>query len=252
MAVIPTSDGALRNRPKKTALLAAQRIVADITSKGLQPGDVLPPEREMLVTLGIARGTLREALRLLEVHGVITLRSGPKGGPVVSSPGFHDLASTLALTMHLNNTPFSAIVGARQLVEPVLASEACDHMDDDAIEELSDCIDVMRSSMSDDDVFFNEDHRFHSLIANGSGNPLLGQIITSLGWISDGRALGVVYTIRRRNAIVKIHTSIFDAIAAGSRKNASAQMREHMDEYEQYLRKRFPEVLGRVIRWDGF
>ena len=64
------------SRPPKAAMLVAQRIVRDIVPGGLRPGDVLPPERAMLATYETGRGTLREALRLLEFQGVITLKPG--------------------------------------------------------------------------------------------------------------------------------------------------------------------------------
>ena len=62
-----------RSRPPKAAMLVAQRIVRDIMRSGMSPGDLLPPERIMIETYETGRGTLREALRLLEFQGVISL-----------------------------------------------------------------------------------------------------------------------------------------------------------------------------------
>src|SRR5437660_9252231 len=80
------------NRPPKAAMLVAQRIVRHIVRGNLQAGDLLPPERVMLETYQTGRGTLREALRLLEFQGVIALKPGPRGGPVVLNPDASHLA----------------------------------------------------------------------------------------------------------------------------------------------------------------
>src|ERR1700710_1676577 len=91
----------MNNRPPKTAMRVAQRIVDDVVRGGATTGSSLPPERIMLETYEIGRGTLREALRLLEFQGVITLKPGPKGGPVLVRPDATHLATTLVLLMQL-------------------------------------------------------------------------------------------------------------------------------------------------------
>src|ERR1700761_327644 len=86
-------------RPQKTAILLAQRIVGEITDQNLAPGTLLLPEREMLQRYGVARGTLREALRFLEIQGVLTIKPGPSGGPTVNTPDPRSLASAIALLL---------------------------------------------------------------------------------------------------------------------------------------------------------
>src|ERR1700733_6247644 len=89
-------------RPQKAAMLIAQRIVHDALREHLRPGARLPAGGLMLERYEIGRGTLREALRLLEFEGVITLKPGPKGGPILLNPAASHLASTLQLLMQLN------------------------------------------------------------------------------------------------------------------------------------------------------
>lgn len=90
-------------RPMKTAMLVAQRIVADINERGNVVGDRLPPERLMLEKYDVGRGTLRESLRFLELQGVITLKPGPGGGPVVVQPDASSLATSLALLLQFSD-----------------------------------------------------------------------------------------------------------------------------------------------------
>src|ERR1700682_4416911 len=97
------STSSARFRPQKTAILLAQRIVGEISDQGYGPGTLLLPEREMLQRYGVARGTLREALRFLEIQGVLTIRPGPAGGPTVNNVEPRSLASAIALLLQLSN-----------------------------------------------------------------------------------------------------------------------------------------------------
>ena len=69
--------------------------VQDISERGLAAGDMLASEAEMQAQYGVARASLREALRILEVHGIITLRPGSNGGPVVCEVGPTEFGRTV-------------------------------------------------------------------------------------------------------------------------------------------------------------
>ena len=110
MASTTPSRPAAPARPPKAAMMVAQRIVRDSLRDGLKPGDLMSPERTMLEKYQTGRGTLREALRLLEFQGVIALKPGPRGGPVLQNPDASHLASTVVLLMQINEAPFRTIV----------------------------------------------------------------------------------------------------------------------------------------------
>src|SRR6476619_2287481 len=123
-------------RPPKAALLVAQRIVQDALREGRKPGDLLAPERTMLEKYQTGRGTLREALRLLEFQGVIALKPGPRGGPVLQDPDASHLASTLVLLMQLKDAPFRSIVEVRTAMEPMISRLAAERMSEESLAEL--------------------------------------------------------------------------------------------------------------------
>src|SRR5207248_1815276 len=81
--------------------------------------------------LGVGRTTLREALRLLETRGVLTIRAGPKGGPVVRRPSAEDFGDALALILQFEGASLSDVIEARNALEPMLARLAAPRIDAD-------------------------------------------------------------------------------------------------------------------------
>lgn len=246
--VMPNGRGA-RPKPQKTAMLLAQRIVSEIVDEGYQPGHMLPPERQMLTDYEVGRGTLREAMRFLEMQGVVAIKPGPGGGPVVTVPDSRHLASTIALLLQLFNTPFRAIVEARQVLEPAMAAKAAERIDEEQLAALGDTVEKMRLGMHDLKAFLVENERFHDLIAWSSGNDLFGLLVTSLHWITDGTALGVDYPDKRRKAVLRAHRHIYEAVASRDPQAAFDAMHKHVEEFAKYLEANYPALMDRTIPW---
>jgi GntR family transcriptional repressor for pyruvate dehydrogenase complex len=231
-------------------MLVAQRIVRDVMRSGMSPGELLPPERVMLEKYETGRGTLREALRLLEFQGVISLKPGPGGGPLLMSPAAANLGSTLMLLMQLNKAPYRVIVEVRNAVEPMISQLAATQITDEKLAELAETIDTMRADLNDRDLFLDANKRFHDIIAWSSGNVLFAYLVDSLLGILDGTLIGIDYPSHRRSAIVKAHEEIYTALAKHDPAASEERMREHIDAYTRYAQKKFPHVLSETITWD--
>jgi len=231
-------------------MLIAERIVRDVLREHLEPGDLLPPEHQMLERYEIGRGTLREALRLLEFEGVIALKPGPRGGPVLLDMDATHLASTLILLMQLKHSPFRTIVEARIGIEPMTSRLAAVRISDEATQQLNVTIQLMEENLGDRDIFFESNRQFHDIIAWSSGNPLFGYIVEALLGIADGTVIGIDYPDFRRKAILKAHKEIYAAIVDRDAERSENRMREHLDAYMQYAEKKYMTTLDRVIPWD--
>lgn len=237
------------SRPQKTAIIVAQRLVADINKGGNQVGDNLPPERAMLEQYGVGRGTLREALRFLELQGIITLKPGPGGGPIVQHPDSTALETSLTLALQFDKAEFRTIAEARVGLEPMMTRLAAERMSSEQLVCLRGSVDNMADNLGDQAVFLEENKRFHDLIAHGSGNAMFGRVIQALLGILDGSAIGIDYPENRRSAVQKAHLQILEALEQRNPAEAAASMSEHIDQYVRYAEKKFPEVLRAPIVW---
>jgi GntR family transcriptional regulator, transcriptional repressor for pyruvate dehydrogenase complex len=237
-------------RPQKTALIVAKRVVDDIHRSGKTVGDRLPPEKVMLETYEVGRGTLREALRYLELQGILTLKPGPGGGPVIETPDAAHLANSLLLLLQFTDAPFSMVVEARCDLEPIMARHAAERMTDVLMTRLSDSVDQMRSNLGDREVFLATNREFHEVIAWGSANSMYGFLIDALVGIVDGTRMGVDYPGERRKAILAAHERILTALLAHDGDASQAAMAEHMREFVKYMERRYADVLRRTVSWD--
>src|SRR3984957_6839401 len=115
-------------RVLKRSEVIARDLVQYIVDSRLPAGTRLPREREMIEQLGVGRTTLREALRSLETRGVLTIRSGPGGGPVVRRPEPSDLTESLTLILQFQRATLVEVLDARAWLEPTVARIAASHI----------------------------------------------------------------------------------------------------------------------------
>src|SRR5699024_2448427 len=136
--------------PPKRSEVVAQRLVRDIRANGKVAGDLLETEAQLCETYSVGRSTIREALRLLELQGVIQIRPGRGGGPVVGPPSSRHLARTLALLMQFSDTRFRTVVETRGQIEPFSAALCAQQRDEEITSALEDSVERMREGINDE------------------------------------------------------------------------------------------------------
>jgi len=118
---------ARRSAPRKAHEVVADQLRQRIVSGELVEGQRLPPEEELTVQFEVARTTLREALRVLESQGLIAIRRGRGGGPLVTHPSVEPIAMALAVTLQIQGTTVGDLDDARQMIEPQIAGQLARH-----------------------------------------------------------------------------------------------------------------------------
>jgi DNA-binding FadR family transcriptional regulator len=238
-------------RPQKMALIVAQRIVRDIEREGLGPGEKLPPERVMMETYEAGRGTLRESLRFLELQGVLSFKPGPGGGPVIEKPTADNLATTLTLLLQFDGAQYRVIAEAREAFEPVMAQQAARRITAEHLQELEQSVTDMADGLDDVETYLDANRRFHNVIAWASGNALFGHLVEVMVGAMDisGTVHGIQYPVRQRQAVLRAHQEIFEAIRNSEPERAEKSMRSHIDEYLNYASRKYPDALDKPIRW---
>jgi DNA-binding FadR family transcriptional regulator len=236
-------------RSRKVSELLAKRIVDQILQDHLPEGTSLPTERAMMEQHGVGRSTVREALRLLETRGVISIRQGINGGPVVRWPRAGDLSESLSLILSFSQTSLADLLAARLVMEPVLAGLAARHVTPADIEELHASNVRMEANLQDQTIFRAENAHFHTTVARIGRNPVLLAFIESVKGLSDGMTAGVAYSDRRRLAVARAHVKIVEALKSGGEPEAQAAMRDHLEEAGRYWRKRYGPLYESAVNW---
>lgn len=237
-----------REGSERAAVRVARRIVDDIRRRRLRPGAKLASEHVMVEKLGVARATVREALRFLELQGALRIKAGPGGGPVVSVPGADHLASVVSLQLQFADAPFRSVIDARRAIYPVLAARAAENASHQDVETMYQSVARMRSLMDDSDLLTEELRRFQDIVAVAAGNTVLGLLVSALHRMSEG--LEVDYDSKRSRAAVRGSEQILRAIESGDAGEARVATEKHLTAAMRYLERTVPDELKKPVAWE--
>jgi DNA-binding FadR family transcriptional regulator len=229
----------------------ARHIVNDVMSRDLSPGAMLPAESEMLAEYDVSRGTLREALRLLEVQGLIQVKPGPKGGPMIAELVPADFANMLKFHLCVRGTTYREILDARLAIEPMMARLAAEAQDPAGIENLRAVIKACEESdLDNEEEWFTTSDQFHHAVASMSGNTLLNLLGASLKLIYRDWATRTITPRKMRANVLKVHQEIADAIFRGDGAEAGRLMSEHMSYFGKRTGDLNVDTLDTRINWN--
>ncbi len=243
-----TGRGASGPRKSKIAETTAQQIGERILRDRLREGDALPNERDMMAELSVGRTTLREALRLLETQGVLRIKPGPGGGPVVRRPEPADLVGPMSLLLQsLGSTMDEALV-AWEAMEPVAARLAARVASQQDVDRLSAQLERMRTSTSEP-AFYAENRAFHHLVAELAGNTVVLIVLQSIEQVTADIAQGIKVPRGVRASLVRGSAAVTAAIREGDSAAAADSMAKLVGHWRRFITTTYPGALSAPVRW---
>ncbi len=238
-------------RPLKTSETVARDIVHSVVTGGLGNGDSLPSEARMLDQYGVSRESLREGLRLLEAQGLITLRRGPGGGPVVGKVDPANLGRVSTLYYHLVGANYGELFEAWAVAEGYLAERAARNEDRALVRAtLEPYLTVEDPDLGDLEEFVAHHTEFHTDVGALAGNRVMQLSLMAIGQTVTHHIANTADPRDVADILLHDHRLIAAAIIAGKPIKARDLMRVHLegvaDFYDQLSGG---EILDQLIEW---
>ena len=191
----------------------------------LQPGDQLPPERALAEQFQVSRASVREALRSLELLGVVQTHAG--GGTFVRRTVPEDLARPLSNLIARGHT-IADVIEVRGLMEPAVAAAAAKRVTPAELAELHAILLDQGRKIAAGDSYAEEDTRFHELIGHAARNELLTTMLGVIWDVLRSSREQWLQTNQRAHASIDAHRRILTALEAHDADGAHAAAAEHI------------------------
>ena len=236
----PTEAGATQTvvamapiRAPKAADVLADDLRERILRGAFPPGTALPPERELVTQTHMSRTTVREALRILEVQGLVRIKTGRAGGAFVQTPGQESVASTVNLLIRGRQIRLAALLETREAIEPSCAQLAARYRTDEDLARL-DAANVAIAADGSLAEFLQANVDWHMAVALASHNEWLTGVMLALSRsiYSATDNQGFIDAMVR-DVTVRAHTGVTNAIRAQDADAAVRRMKRHVHGYAE-------------------
>jgi len=242
--VRPDARTGARSSARRAIRAASEQVAVEIQHyiqrEGLQPDDFLGREEDLAAEFGVSRPTLREALRLLSASHLIRVGRGRSGGIFVArtpNEGMsRNVSESIAMMLATESVSLDELLDARLFLEVPLAGLAARNAEADTADRLQEAINDAEGNAPGTEPFNSADARFHRILAETAGNPLL-QAFT--GWILDILQPNLIAHISiavEGEEILRQHREIQRAVRRRQPAAAERAMRAHIEYLQTILR----------------
>ena len=232
-------------RSPKRGDLMVEEIKRWIAEKQLVPGDKLPKEGELQALFGVSKGTAREALKSLEVQGLVTVSTGPSGGATIEEMPLERAFQLLQNYLFFQDVDVAQIYAVRRALEPELAAGAVPQLTPEhfaALERsIATCV-PQPQSKAHAQAQRQEDLHFHEILAAANPNALLrfmcqviNRLLRHMVGMSDETDHPAYQKLGAAN--VGAHRRLLAAARRGDAARVRKLMLEHIDEAERHLHR---------------
>lgn len=234
MAPILNSDFETVRRNKVYEDVARQ--IERLILKKLRPGDKLPSERELAEMLAVSRSSIRDAIRRLELMGMVEPRQG--AGTIVREISSDSLANPLATALKRKEEQVGELLDFRRMLEPPLAARAATHASADEAAEMEEILARQEEKLRRGESAITEDSEFHYAVALASGNSVVLKVLDILmDLLRDTRERSLQLEGRPQKSLAG-HRKILAAIKRHDAEAAKDAMRRHIEDVEEIVLKK--------------
>ena len=206
------------------------RLKGMITSGSVQPGDLMPSERQLMERFGVGRPAIREAMQALSNLGLLTISHGERARVTALTARAVTQQVDVAAQIMLATSPDSLghLKDARLFFERGMVRDAALKATVRDIDQLGDLIQVQRGALGDAEAFIAADMRFHAVIASISGNPIFAAVSEAmLGWLKHFHTDMLIWTGKETLTLAE-HADVLDRIRARDPDGAETAMAKHL------------------------
>lgn len=211
--------------------LVVEHVRRLILSGALHRGTRLPPERELVQSLGVSRTSVRGGLQALVAKGVLVTRHGA-GTFVADGPPVLD-SEPLSFLAALHGFGRAQVFEARRTLEVGIAGLAAERATADDVATIGEEVTGMFASVSDPQAFLVHDIRFHRAVGAASHNPILASIVEMVSTLFYQQRRQTADLSRDPQTVAGMHRQIYQAIRAHDRQRAQDLMFEHLTRAER-------------------
>ncbi|MCK9223130.1 MAG: FadR family transcriptional regulator [Limnochordia bacterium] len=207
----------------------ADRLKVYINEWGLQPGDKLPTEHELVKMFGVSRPSVREALRLLQSLGVVVIRQ--RHGVVVQAPLVSDLMEQLAYGLRFVSEPQSSLWEARLVLETGAVPLISARLTSEGLERLDQILQEMDHAIFAAPRFTQLDMQYHRTLMELAGNDIILELAKVIEDFFSHPRNQINATSGQRRLFIEEHWGIRNALAAHGFARAQQIIYRHLWRY---------------------
>jgi GntR family transcriptional repressor for pyruvate dehydrogenase complex len=240
MAAVTTSTPAehgLEAIPRSRVYSEVAKQLQERIVNKLKPGDMLPPERELVQRFGVSRGSIRDAIRSLEAVGLVEPRQGI--GTVVREVPADAVVAPVASVLLQKRKVIHELLDVRKIIEPALARRAALHASPEQISEMRAILRRQEEKVRRGELATDEDAAFHYAIALAADNSVMMKLVRVLMDLLRKARERWLQAQGRAEKSLAGHLRIIAALEQGDADAAEAAMRQHLSEIEQIVLQKF-------------
>ena len=229
MPVPPARLIAEKNNVTERLISAFKQLISE---GSLKPGCRLPAERDLASSFGVARSSLRQALKVLEVMGVISQHVGD--GTYLNTAASSILSEPMEFLILLDGISTHELMEARLIVEPELAAHAAERALPSDVAEIRRELRNMEASVAERARLIEYDLAFHQSIFRASGNRVCTLMFSMIHELFQ-KLMTITSELADPQHTIKLHKRIYVAIAKGDMALARRRMQEHLSDAHHIL-----------------